>query len=112
MNYTLPCEQRDLPRNNINRQVMWWQQDGAPAHTNNVTLKYLRGQFPGRVMSNVETGHGHHVLPNWQFVTFFFFCGVSEATVMGRTSQPTASDSEGTSGCDCLSLQQLTAADD
>ena len=38
--------QRDFPRNNVNRQVMWWQQDGAPAHMNNVTLKYLRGQFP------------------------------------------------------------------
>ena len=42
--------QRDFPRNNINRQVMWWQQDGAPAQTSNVMLQYLRGQFPGRVM--------------------------------------------------------------
>ena len=57
--------QRDFLRNNINRQVMWWQQVGAPTHTSNVTLQYLRGQFPGRVMSkrggwrclNVEAGH-------------------------------------------------------
>ena len=36
---------RDFPGNNVNRQVMWWQQDGAPAHTSNVTLQYLRSQF-------------------------------------------------------------------
>ena len=30
---------------------MWWQQDGASAHTSNVALQYLRGQFPGRVVS-------------------------------------------------------------
>ena len=43
--------QRGFPRNDINRQVMWWQQDGAPAQTSNVTLQYLTGQFPGRIMS-------------------------------------------------------------
>ena len=30
---------------------MWWQQDGAPAHTSNVTMQYLREQFPLRLMS-------------------------------------------------------------
>lgn len=30
---------------------MFWQQDGAPSHTSNATMQYLRGQFPGRVMS-------------------------------------------------------------
>ena len=48
--------------------------------------------------------------PDLQFVTFSV--GVSEATDMGRTSQPTTSDSEDSSGCYCPSLQQLTAADD
>ena len=87
---------------------MWWQQDGAPAHTSNVTLQYLRGQFSGRAMSKRGDWPCHHVLPTRQFVTFSV--GVSEATAMGRTSHPTTSDSEGTSGCFCPSLQQL--ADD
>ena len=30
---------------------MWWQQDGAPAHTSNQTLNDLRGQFPGKLIS-------------------------------------------------------------
>ena len=30
---------------------MWWQQDGTPAHTSNETLRYPKGQFPGRLMS-------------------------------------------------------------
>ena len=30
---------------------MWWQQDGAPCHTSNATMHYLRGQFPGKLMS-------------------------------------------------------------
>ena len=42
--------QRDFRANNIDRHVMWWQQDGAPCHTSNATMRYLRGQFPGRIM--------------------------------------------------------------
>ena len=42
---------RDFPSNNINRQVMWWQQDGEPAHKSNVALEYVRGEFLGKVMS-------------------------------------------------------------
>ena len=30
---------------------MWWQRDGAPAHTSHATMQYLRGQFPLRLMS-------------------------------------------------------------
>ena len=37
--------------NDIDRNVMFWQQDGAPSHTSNATMQYLRGQFPGRVIS-------------------------------------------------------------
>ena len=28
---------------------MWWQQDEAPCHTSNVTMRYLRGQVPDKV---------------------------------------------------------------
>lgn len=42
--------QRDFREHNIDRRVMWWQQDGAPCHTSNATMRYLRGQFPGKVM--------------------------------------------------------------
>ena len=80
--------QRDFPRNNINRQVMWWQQGGAPAHTSNVTLQYLRGQFPGRVMSK----RGDWPWPPHSLdlaVCDFFSVGVSEVTDAGHTSQPT-----------------------
>ena len=30
---------------------MWLQQDGAPAHASNVSINYLRRQFPGRLIS-------------------------------------------------------------
>ena len=41
--------QREL--RNVNRQEMWWQQDGLPAHTSNAAIRYLSGQFPGQLMS-------------------------------------------------------------
>ena len=43
--------QRDFHTHNIDRDSMWWQQDGASCHTSNATMRYLRGQFPGRLMS-------------------------------------------------------------
>ena len=43
--------QREFRRNGINRQQMWWQQDGASAHTSNASMRYLRGEFPGKLMS-------------------------------------------------------------
>ena len=30
---------------------MWYQQDGAHAHTSNVAIRYLQGQFPGKLIS-------------------------------------------------------------
>ena len=30
---------------------LFWQQDGAPAHSSNVVLASLREKFPGRVIS-------------------------------------------------------------
>ena len=35
----------------INMTLTELMQDCAPAHTSNASLRYLRGQFPGRVMS-------------------------------------------------------------
>ena len=43
--------QRELPEHNLDRNTMWWQQDGASCHTSNATIRYLQGQFPGRLMS-------------------------------------------------------------
>ena len=43
--------QRDFRIHNVDRNVMWWQQDGAPSHTGSATIRYLRGQFPDRLMS-------------------------------------------------------------
>ena len=77
-------------------------QDAAPAHTNNVTLQFLRVSFLEKSCLNVETGHGYHVLLIWQFMTFTV--GVFEATDMGRTSQPATSDPKGTSGCYCKAV--------
>ena len=39
--------QRDFLINDIDRNAMFWQQDGAPSHTSNATMQYL----PGRVIS-------------------------------------------------------------
>jgi len=44
--------QGDFRRLNIQRGNVWWQQDGAPAHTSNRSINYLSGQFPGRVLSS------------------------------------------------------------
>ena len=38
--------QRDFHTLSIDKNNMWWQQDGAPAHTSHATMQYLRGQFP------------------------------------------------------------------
>lgn len=43
--------QRDFPVNNIDWNVMFWQQDRAHSHTSNVTMQHFRSQFPGCVMS-------------------------------------------------------------
>ena len=43
--------QREFHIHNIDRNNIRWQQDGAPAHTSNATMQYLRGQFPLRLMS-------------------------------------------------------------
>ena len=43
--------QGDFRRLGIQRGNMWWQQDGAPAHTSNRSINYLGGQFPGKVLS-------------------------------------------------------------
>ena len=43
--------QQDFARQNINRFVTWWQQDGAPAHKSNTSINYLRGCFQGRLIS-------------------------------------------------------------
>ena len=43
--------QREFHTYNIDKNNMWWQQDGAPAHTSHATMQYLRRQFPLRLMS-------------------------------------------------------------
>ena len=43
--------QQDFRRHNINRLNAWWQQDGATVHTSNRSINYLRGQFPGKLIS-------------------------------------------------------------
>ena len=50
--------QRDFRRLNINRREAWWQQDGASCHTSNQSIRYLSGQFPGKLISK----RGDH---NW-----------------------------------------------
>ena len=43
--------QRDFQRHNINRLNAWWQQDGATVYTSNRSIAYLRGRFPGKLIS-------------------------------------------------------------
>ena len=43
--------QREFGALGINLENVWWQQDGVPAHTSNQSMHYLRGQFPGKVIS-------------------------------------------------------------
>ena len=43
--------QRDFRANNIKQNFIWWEQDGAPSHTNNETINYLGRRFSGKVMN-------------------------------------------------------------
>ena len=45
--------ERDLRNQEVDRGLLWWQQDGAPAHTSVVAINYLQGQFPGKVISKL-----------------------------------------------------------
>jgi len=61
--------QNDFRRQNIQRDLMWWQQDGAPAHASKRALRCLRGQFPGRVISL----RGDHPWPPLTVCDFFLW---------------------------------------
>ena len=39
------------PRHSGENFSFAWQQDGAPAHTSNATIRYQLGQIPGRLIS-------------------------------------------------------------
>ena len=43
--------QEDLRNQGVDRELLWWQQDGAPAHTSRAAIQYLQGQFPGKLIS-------------------------------------------------------------
>ena len=43
--------QREFREQGIEKERMWWQQDGASAHTSNRSIRYLQTQFPGKVVS-------------------------------------------------------------
>ena len=43
--------QREFFQHGIDRQHMWWQQDRATVHTSNPSIRYLTGQFPGKLIS-------------------------------------------------------------
>ena len=42
--------QRDLLALVVDMGQLWWQQDGAPAHTSDNAMRYLQGQSPGKVI--------------------------------------------------------------
>ena len=53
---------------------MWWQQEGAPnCPTSNVTMRYLRGQFPGKVMGKRGDCPWPHRSPDLAIRDFFLW---------------------------------------
>ena len=42
---------RGRGRNRVQRDIQWFQQDGAPPHTANITLDWLDHKFPNRLIS-------------------------------------------------------------
>jgi hypothetical protein len=42
---------RGRGRNRVQRDIQWFQQDGAPPHTANITLDWLDHKFPDRLIS-------------------------------------------------------------
>jgi len=65
--------QGDFRRRNIIGQNIWWQQDGAPAHTSNQAINYLRGQFLGRVISSRSDQDWPVRLPDLTVCNFFLW---------------------------------------
>ena len=48
-------------RNRVQRDIQWFQQDGAPPHTANITLDWLDHKFPNRLISRKrEPGWSAH----------------------------------------------------
>ena len=41
---------RGRGRNRVQRDIQWFQQDGAPPHTANITLDWLDHKFPNRLI--------------------------------------------------------------
>ena len=42
---------RGRGKNRVQRDIQWFQQDGAPPHTANITLDWLDHKFPNRLIS-------------------------------------------------------------
>ena len=42
---------RGRGRNRVQRDIQWFQQDGTPPHTANITLDWLDHKFPNRLIS-------------------------------------------------------------
>ena len=65
--------QRDFPINDINRNAMFWQQDGAPSHTSNATMQYIFVvNFLAKWSVNMVIGLGLPALLISQCVIFSF----------------------------------------
>ena len=64
--------QREFHIHNIDRNSMWLQQDGAPAHTSNATMQYLCGQFSLRLMSKRGDWPRPPRSPDLAICDFFF----------------------------------------
>ena len=63
--------QIDFRRRNINRMEAWRQQDGASCHTSNQSIRYLRGQFPGKLISKKGDHHSPPHSPDLAKCNFF-----------------------------------------
>lgn len=51
----------EINRCGINQQTMWFQQDGATAHTARASMAVVREMFPGNVISQ----RGYLPWPTW-----------------------------------------------
>jgi len=52
---------------------VWFQQDGATAHTENESMTIVQTRFPGTSFPVSETCHGPLALPIFQRVIFFLW---------------------------------------
>ena len=82
--------QREFRNLGMNDGDVWWQQDGATPHTSNQSMNYLRGKFPGKLISKRGDFPWPPRSPDLTILDFFFWGYIKHKIWnVPRNQQPT-----------------------